>query len=155
MSKKIDGVVFLCFDPREEANLWKNVKGELILPSQRFHPVGQLGTAVVLAMPAYFPVKFAAIMEDTRFALEEFARGNFILIGHDCGIYKLLKTQKPTTLIQKVQDTISGAKCLQEHFPNIPISVWFKKTFSLEDEVLNKYNRLPSTRSFQQIYTSR
>jgi hypothetical protein len=75
----IAGIVIYCSDPRtDKANLWKDIKALLIPPDERLTPIGMLGAPVALARPADFPVKFAAIMEDIHFALEEFQGREFL-----------------------------------------------------------------------------
>jgi hypothetical protein len=129
MTKKtIGGIVIFCSDPRtENANLWKYIKESLIPPDQRLAPVGLFGAPVALARPADFPIKFAAVMDDIGFALEEFAEGSFIVVGHDCGIYKRLEPRK-FSLKDKMDDIAKAANFLRERFPGMPVSAYFKKT---------------------------
>lgn len=124
--KKIHGICIYCSDPRpENANLWKHIKQHLIPEDQRFTAIGSLGAPVALARPADFPVKFAGIMEDVTFALEEFADSRFIIVGHDCGIYKRLAPRE-FTLADKIADMVVAAKFLKERFPGMPVSAFFK-----------------------------
>ena len=125
--KKIHGICVYCSDPRpENANLWKHIKQLLIPENQRFTAIGSLGAPVALARPADFPIKFASIMEDIDFALAEFAECCFIVVGHDCGIYKRLAPRK-FTLEQKKEDVAAAAEFLKQRFPGMPVSAYFKK----------------------------
>ena len=125
--KAIGGIVVYCSDPRtENANLWKDIKQHLIPQEQRLTPIGCLGAAVALARPADFPVKFAAIMEDIHFALEEFSEGSFIVVGHDCGIYKRL-APRIFSLHEKMNDIAIAAGFLRSRFPDMPVAAWFKQ----------------------------
>lgn len=125
--KMIHGICIYCSDPRpENANLWKHIKGYLIPENQRFTAIGSLGAPVALARPADFPIKFASIMEDIDFALAEFAQNRFIVVGHDCGIYKRLAPRE-FTLEEKKADIAAAAKFLRERFPGMPVSAFFKK----------------------------
>jgi hypothetical protein len=131
--KTIGGIVVYCSDPRlENANLWKHIKRLLIPADQRFTPVGSLGAPVALARPADFPVKFAGIMEDIDFALEEFSEGRFIVVGHDCGIYKRLshRTASPRTFTiqEKMDDVAKAADFLRGRFPGMPVEAHFMKS---------------------------
>ena len=128
LSKKtIGGIVIYCSDPRtENANLWKHIKDLLIPQEQRLTPVGMLGAPVAIARPANFPVKFAAVMDDIEFALQEFAEGRFILVGHDCGIYKRI-THRAFSIQDKMDDVAKATNFLKKRFPGMPISAYFKK----------------------------
>lgn len=135
MGKIIHGICIFCGDPRPEtANLWKHIKQHLIPRDQIFTPICPLGAAVALARPTEFPIKFASIMEDIEFALREFAQSQFIVVGHDCGIYKRLAPQV-FTLEDKVADIIIAADFLRGRFPGTPVSAFFKKVGSGFDEV--------------------
>ncbi len=135
--KEIHGICIYCGDPRKAtANLWKYIKAELIPEAERYTPIGQLGGAIPLARPADFPIKFAAIMEDIKFALEEFAESKFILVGHDCGIYKRL-APKNFTLEEKKRDIALAAAFLREYYPNVPVSAWFKNVGVAEFEKIS------------------
>ncbi len=125
--KIIHGICVYCSDPRpENANLWKHIKNYLIPENQRFTPVGSLGAPVALARPGDFPVKFASIMEDVDFALEEFSESRFIVVGHDCGIYKRLAPRK-FSLQDKIADVAAAAEFLRNRFPGMPVSAFFKR----------------------------
>ena len=125
--KIIHGICIYCSDPRlENANLWKHIKNHLIPENQRFTAIGSLGAAVALARPADFPIKFASIMEDVDFALEEFSESRFIVVGHDCGIYKRLAPRK-FSLQDKIADIVNAAEFLRIRFPGMPVSAYFKK----------------------------
>jgi hypothetical protein len=125
--KTLGGIIVFCSDPRpENANLWKHSKLLLIPQEQRLTPIGLLGAPVALARPADFPVKFAAVMEDITFALEEFADGRFIVVGHDCGIYKRLEPKK-FSIGDKMEDIARAAHFLRKRFPGMPVTAYFKK----------------------------
>jgi len=124
--KVIHGICVFCGDPRpEKANLWKHIKQCLIPEHQIFTPVSPLGAAVALARPGQFPIKFASIMEDIEFALQEFSESRFILVGHDCGIYKRLAPEE-FTLEDKKKDLVRAAHFLKKTFPGVPVSAFFK-----------------------------
>ena len=129
--KSIGGMIVYCSDPRpEKAGLWKHIKRLLIPADQRFTPVGLLGAPVALARPADFPVKLAAILEDTDFAIEEFSESKFIVVGHDCGIYKRLAKRFPNrqfSLQEKMDDVAKAAEFLRERYPGVPVSAFFFK----------------------------
>lgn len=134
MAKKtICGIVVYCSDPRvENANLWKPIKQLLIPEEERLAPIGMFGAPVALARPADFPIKFAAIIEDMEFALEEFAEGKIVIVGHDCGIYKRLAKRvfapiKVVSLQEKMDDLAIGARNMRLRFPGVPVEAHFKK----------------------------
>ncbi len=132
--KTIAGIVIYCSDPRtDKANLWKDIKALLIPPDERLTPIGMLGAPVALARPADFPVKFAAIMEDIHFALEEFSRPRILIVGHDCGIYRRLSPRE-FSIADKKDDLAIAARFLQSHFRGIPVSSFFKDAGSCEFE---------------------
>ena len=126
-TEKIIGVVIYCSDPRtDKANLWKHIKARLIAEDERYAPVGLFGAPVALARPESFPVKFAAVMEDVDFAIQEFsARGRIILAGHDCGIYRRIPGENEFTIEDKKNDLIKAAGLLRKRFPQIPVSAHF------------------------------
>lgn len=128
MGERINGgVVVLCTDPRlEKANLWKYIKQSLITEEQRWAPVGLFGAPVALARPHDLPVKFAAVMEDVVFALEEFAEPKFMVVGHDCGIYSRIEARE-FTLEEKMADIARAAAFLRKRFPSAPVTAYFKK----------------------------
>ncbi len=125
IQKTIGGIVVYCSDPRpEKANLWKYIKQVLIPHDQRFTPVGMLGAPVALARPTDFPVKFAAVMEDISFALNNFAEERFIVVTHDCGIYERLAPRQFVIQCKK-DDANQAAAFLRERFPGKPVSAYF------------------------------
>jgi|GEM_PF-7105195 len=137
-SEQADGIFFLCADPRnEKANTWKYAKRLLVPEGKLVAPIGLFGTVPALARPLYFSMKVAAIMEDTLFALDNFAQPNFRVIGHDCGIYKMLGRFPrfkgcDFSLQEKMDDTVIAAKNIEEMFPGRPVSAHFlreDKTF--------------------------
>ena len=133
--ESINGIVVFCTDPRtKNANLWKHIKNHLIPPDQRLAPVGLFGAPVALARPADFPIKFAAVMEDIGFALKKFAKGRFVVVGHDCGIYTEL-TRSKVTLGDKMNDIAIAADFLRGRFPGMPVSAFFKKSTSGFEEI--------------------
>jgi len=151
------GIVIFCFDPRAEANLWKDVKAELIKPEKRLFPVSCLGAPTALARPADFPIKFAYIMEEIQdaFGIFEFAQKKFVVVGHDCGIYKRVPYLVTTPFNSKVADIISAGRLLKTRFPEIPTVAWCKKPeSSASAQFLARYNSrmLKQTGKFQQVY---
>lgn len=135
MAKKtIGGTIAYCSDPRtENANLWKPIKHLLIPQEERLAPIGMFGAPVALARPADFPIKFAAIIEDIEFALQEFAEGKILIVGHDCGIYKRLAMRPfapiaKVTLQEKMDDLAVAARNMRLRFPGVPVEAYFKKT---------------------------
>jgi hypothetical protein len=132
--RTIAGIVIYCSDPRtDKANLWKDIKALLIPPNERFTPIGMLGAPVALARPADFPVKFAAIMEDIYFALEEFSKPRILIVGHDCGIYRRLSPRE-FNIADKKDDLAVAAKFLRGRFRGIPVSSFFKDAKACEFE---------------------
>jgi hypothetical protein len=132
--KTIAGIVIYCSDPRiDKANLWKDIKALLIPPDERLTPIGMLGAPVALARPTDFPVKFAAIMEDIYFALEEFSKPRILIVGHDCGIYRRLSPRE-FNITDKKDDLAVATKFLRSRFRGIPVSSFFKDAKACEFE---------------------
>lgn len=132
--KTIAGIVIYCSDPRtDKANLWKDIKALLIPPDERLTPIGMLGAPVALARPADFPVKFAAIMEDIHFALDEFSKPRILIVGHDCGIYRRLRPRE-FSIDDKKDDLAAAAHFLKDHLRGIPVSSFFKDAKAHEFE---------------------
>jgi len=162
MTKEVmHGIVIFCFDPRTDANLWKDIKAELIKPEKKLAPVACYGALTALARPADFPIEFAFIMHEILKARQmfEFAQQEFLAAGHNCGIYQTVPYLKTIPFKTKIVDIISAGQLLKARFPETPVSAWCKKPESQTDaHIIGEYanNRfLKQTNRFQQVYFAR
>jgi hypothetical protein len=127
-----DGVVLYCSDPDpEKANLWKDIKRDLIPENERWVPIGLLGAPVALAHPAFLPVDFACIMGQIEFAQthKHFRRKAFMVVSHDCGYYERIMplARRDFTIGDKMADVATGLVLIKSRFQVAIVKGFFKR----------------------------